>query len=70
LKVRDWLQKSSRSLSGMVMKIEEFVEQKNCLDIINKEFPAKKEEIYLLESLQNLLVEKNIEQFDKEDKEL
>lgn len=54
----------------MVMKIEEFVEQKNCLDIINKEFPAKKEEIYLLESLQNLLVEKNIEQFDKEDKEL
>lgn len=67
---KEWLQKSIKSLSGMVLKIEEFVEQKNSLDKIYAELPQRRESLYVLHGLFQALSDNNVEEIKKEDREL
>ena len=46
--MKTWLSKSIKSISGMTLKIEEFVEQKNSLDKIYKDIPIKRDELYII----------------------
>lgn len=68
--IKQWLQQSIRALTGMVIKIEEFVEQKNSVDRITRELPLKREEIETTSGLLAMLIECNLLSLKKEDKEL
>lgn len=65
-----WLQKYIKNLTGMVLKIEEFVDQKNALDQIYKELPERREQLNVIEELVKLLIERNVEDLGKEQKDL
>lgn len=67
---RDWLTKSIKSLTGMVLKIEEFVEQKNSLDKIYEDLPARRESLSVLHGMYNALAESKVEEIKKDDTEL
>lgn len=54
----------------MVIKIEEFVEQKNSVDRITRELPFKRDEIEVASGLLMLMIECNIQSIKKEDREL
>lgn len=54
----------------MVLKIEEFVEQKNSLDKIYAELPLRRESLYVLHGLFQALSDNNVEEIKKEDREL
>jgi dynein heavy chain len=54
----------------MVIKIEEFVEQKNSVDRITRELPFKREEIEIISSLLQLMLDCNILSIKKEDKDI
>jgi dynein heavy chain len=67
---KQWLQQSIRALTGMVIKIEEFVEQKNAVDRIARELPFKREDIEVASGLLALMIECQILSIKKEDREL
>ncbi|CAK95203.1 unnamed protein product (macronuclear) [Paramecium tetraurelia] len=68
--LKAWLQQSIKSLSGMVIRIEEFIEQKNSVDRITKELPSKREEIETAISIISLAQDCKLFSMKKEDKDL
>ena len=53
--MKEWLTKSIQELTGLIIRIEEFVTQKKNLDRINIEIPFKKEQISILGKLLKIL---------------
>ena len=53
--LKEWLTKSIQELTGLIIRIEEFVTQKKNLDRINIEIPFKKEQISILGKLLKIL---------------
>lgn len=51
LKLKTWYQASIKSLTSMIIRIEEFVEQKHSLDCIILELPSIKEQLHALNTV-------------------
>ncbi|CAD8108771.1 unnamed protein product [Paramecium sonneborni] len=65
-----WLIQSIKSLNIMVIRIEEFIEQKNSVDRITKELPQKREEIETAINIITLAQDCKLQSLKKEDKDL
>jgi dynein heavy chain len=55
LKLKEWYQKSIRSLTSMIIQIDEFVEQKHSLDTIQLILPKIKEQVDTIKTLSALV---------------
>lgn len=53
--LKGWYQQSIRSLTSLIIQIDEFVEQKNCLDKVQSQLPAIKEQLDTVKVLMGLV---------------
>ena len=67
--MKSWYQSSIKSLTSMIIRIEEFVEQKHSLDCILLELPQIKEQLEAVKTLLTEIEANSPTMLKKEDRE-